>query len=157
MGTVATVPSLRPSSRRSLRPTWVAKIFGPTFDTTCVSGSTRPLTTASPNPNAASITIRSVAPVEGSQVNITPARSAATISWTTTAMTGSSRIPRLARYATARSPYSDCQHRTTASTTASAPTTLATVRCIPANEAPAVSSAVADDRTATGTSLPRRP
>jgi hypothetical protein len=56
-----------------------------------------PLTTTSSRPYAASTTMRSRSPVEGSAVNATPERSESTIRWITTAIAGSSSIPLLAR------------------------------------------------------------
>ena len=53
--------------------------------TTRLSVSTAPLTTASPRPQAAEITSWSRRPLAGLAVNITPADSASTICWTTTA------------------------------------------------------------------------
>src|SRR5690606_35374223 len=55
-----------------------------------------------------------------------------------------------------RSPNSEAQQSTSRSSTASPPTTLANVSCMPAKDVPAVSSDVADERTATGTSSPSR-
>src|ERR1039457_7501889 len=55
---------------RESRPPWLRQIMR--------SGFTRPLTTASPRPSAASIKIRSRRPVAGSQENATPAQRAST-------------------------------------------------------------------------------
>ena len=111
---------------------------------------TAPLTTASPRPHAAASTISSRAPVVGFAVNMTPAASASTISWTTTASaTSAGSIPRRARYATARDVHSDAQQSRTAVSSASSPRTSRNVSCWPAKLASSRSSAVADDRTAT--------
>ena len=72
---------------------------------------------------------------------------------TTTAIAGSSSIARLARYASTRSAHSDIQQRTIASMSASSPTMLVKVSFMPANDEPAVSSIVADERTATLTPI----
>ncbi|GAA2792694.1 hypothetical protein GCM10020219_074810 [Nonomuraea dietziae] len=53
--------------------------------TTNLSGLTAPDTTASPSPGAASMTASRRRPVTGLAVNITPATSASTIRWSTTA------------------------------------------------------------------------
>jgi hypothetical protein len=90
--------------------------------TTKWSGSTAPLTTASPSPGLASMTLCPRAPVTGSAVKSTPATAASTIRCTTTASSVRAWSTRLrVRYSTARSVQSDAQHRWTASRTASAP------------------------------------
>ena len=63
-------------------------------------------------------------------------------------------MPLVARYDAARSVHNDAQQRCTASRTASTPTTLRYVSCWPAKLANGRSSAVAEDRTATGSSSP---
>ena len=60
----------------------------------------------------------------GSTPNMTPERSASTISWITTAMAGSDVMAREARYDTTRSPNSDAQQSTIASSSASSPSTF---------------------------------
>jgi hypothetical protein len=77
--------------------------------------------------------------------------------WMSTAI-GLSRCgnPRWRRYARTRGPEADAQHRATASATASTPLTLSSVSYWPANEAAAVSSSAAEDRTATLSSTPQR-
>ena len=87
---------------------------------------------------------------------MTPARSTGAIRCTTTAIAGSSVIARLSRYDTARGEKSETQQSRMRSSTAALPITLAKLSCIPANDAPAVSSAVADERTATAASGPNR-
>ena len=57
-----------------------------------LSGITIPATTASPSPQLASI-IRSSAPVTGFCVNITPAVSGSSSTWTTTATLGRVKSP----------------------------------------------------------------
>ncbi len=127
------------------------------MSTTKWSGFTAPDTTASPSPGLASTTASRRLPVTGFAVNSTPATADCTISCTTTASrTTSWSIPLLSRYATARSVHNDAQHRRTASSTASAPTTFRNVSCCPAKLANGRSSAVADDRTATGVATPNR-
>jgi hypothetical protein len=93
--------------------------------TTKWSGLTAPDTTASPSPELASITASRRLPVTGLAVNITPAASASTMRWTTTARaTVAGSMFRLARYATARSVHSEAQHFRTASSSATASMTF---------------------------------
>ena len=62
--------------------------------TTISSVPAEPLTTDSPRPHAAEITVSSRRPFAGFAVNITPAASASTICWTTTArLTAAGSIP----------------------------------------------------------------
>ncbi len=100
------------------------------------------------------MTIVERSPDAGSTVNMTPLRSDSTITCTTTAIAGSSSTWCVRRYATTRSPNRDAQHSTTRADSSSSPRTFVKVWFIPANDMSAVSSDVADDRTATRTSGP---
>jgi hypothetical protein len=92
--------------------------------TTKWSGLTAPETTASPRPGLASMTAWRRRPVTGLAVKRTPATSASIIFWITTARrTARWSMPLVVRYTTARSVHSDAQHRRTASSTGSWPTT----------------------------------
>ena len=110
--------------------------------------STCPPTTTSPSPYAASMSKRPRSCEIGSTVNITPDDSESTIRCTTTAMAGSSLSPRLFLYAITRGPQSDAQQSRMRSIRVSL-ATLVKVSFMPAKDACALSSAVADDRTAT--------
>ena len=97
------------------------------------------------------MTARRRRPVIGSAVKRTPALWASTIRCTTTASRSPCRsTPCVSRYATARSFQSDAQHLRTASISASSPLVPRIVSCCPAKLASGRSSAVADERTATG-------
>src|SRR3954447_15956132 len=122
----------------------------PDRDKRNVSGMTRPATTASPSPHAASI-IRSSAPVIGFRVNITPAQSGDSNDCTTTPTLGRVKTPSRLRYVIAESEFADHQISRTASATPSAEVTFNTVWCWPAKLAAAPSSSTHDDRTASGT------
>src|SRR3954451_20444251 len=122
----------------------------PARDIRNVSGITRPATTASPNPQAASI-IRSSAPVIGLRVNITPAQSGDINDCTTTPTLGRVKTPSRLRYVMAESELADHQISRTASATPAAWGTFNTVWCCPAKLAAALSSSTHDDRTASGT------
>jgi hypothetical protein len=113
-----------------------------------VSASTSPETSGSPRPRVALITISSRLCVIGLRVNAIADASAGTRGCTSTAMPAPANgSPRAARYATARRDNSEAQHSRTASSTASG-RTPSLVACWPANDASRVSSATADDRTA---------
>ena len=109
-----TTRRLSPSRRSSTAPVRLSS--------TKWSGLTDPLTTASPRPGLASMTVSPRRPVTGLTVNITPATAESTIRCTTTASRVSAWSIRLrTRYTTARSVQRDAQQRWTASRTASAP------------------------------------
>ena len=94
-------------------------------------------------------------PVAGSAVNITPERSESTIACTTTAIAA----PRSSRWRLAVGDHA-LRRRATPSSRRTAveqrlvARTLVKVSCMPANEVPAVSSAVAEERTATRRAAP---
>lgn len=80
---------------------------------------------------------------------MTPDISELTISCTTTAIAGSSLTPLDARYEITRSPYTDAQQSLILRSSSASPSTFVKVSFMPANDVSAVSSAVADERTAT--------
>jgi hypothetical protein len=93
--------------------------------TTTSSVVTAPLTTDSPSPQAALITTWSRRPEAGLAVNSTPAASASTISWITTARrTVAGSKPFRERYAMARAFHSDAQQSMTAPATDAGPETF---------------------------------
>jgi len=144
--------------RSALSPSFRSSTFPPPRSSTKWSGLTAPETMASPRPGLASITSSVRRPVTGLAVNITPATAASSLRCTATARcTARCWMPRWARYTTARSVNSEDQHSRTASSSAFSPTTLSSVSCCPANDASGRSSAVADERTATGGSSPPSP
>ena len=90
-------------------------------------------------------------PVSGLAVKSTPDASLATMACTATASaTPSCAMPFLARYAIARAVHRLLQQPRTASSSASFPMTLRYVSCWPAKLMSGRSSAVAEERTATG-------
>src|SRR6266849_4183741 len=104
----------------------------------------------SPKPQPALITTSSRLPVTGLALNTTAAASTRTSCWISTARhlpLPDRPCPR--RYARERAVRPEAQHRTTASATASTPTTFRYVSYWPAKERVAPSSSTADDRTAT--------
>ena len=122
--------------------------------TTKRSGVTRPETSASPSPHAASIIISASRPVCGFSVKRTPAQSAGTRRCTSTAIRPELERPMRRWYSSARLFRSDRKHSDTRARTSLAPTTFRYVSNWPANEVVAPSSIVAEDRTATGTPPP---
>src|SRR6266516_8130175 len=108
-----------------------------------------PATTASPSPQLASIT-RSSTPVTGFLVNMTPAVSGSSSDWTTTPTLGRVNRPTRCRYVIAESEFANHQILLNAELTSSADGTLSNVKCCPAKLAMALSSSIADERTASG-------
>src|ERR671916_2673395 len=108
-----------------------------------------PATTASPRPQLASIT-RSSTPVTGFLVNMTPAVSGLRSAWTTTPTLGRRKRPTRCRYVIAESEFADHQILLNAELSSPADGTLSNVRCCPAKLAAALSSSIADERTASG-------
>lgn len=106
-----------------------------------------PDTSASPSSGTASTRTRSGAP-PGSTVNTTPAERPGTIRMRATGIATSSLLmPQARRYAHGAGCHREAQVRRTASRACSGSTSRED-RYWPANDAPAMSSTVADDRTA---------